>query len=149
MSQLNQGSKKQVGQFLLPLTFVLFRPFLNREAWQAAVHGVTREPDTTEHEMQLVDWMVLTSPGEEGSIGLAKNFIQVFPHKLLWKNPKKLFGQPNILLSPLIQLLIFSRNTSTVLAVQLLSCVQLFVTLWTAGFPVLRYLLELAQIHVH
>ena len=146
MSQLNQGSKKQAGQFLLPLTFVLFKPFLNREAWQAAVHGVTREPDTTEHEMQFVDWMVLTSPGEEGSIGLARNFIQVFPHKLLWKNPKKLFGQPNILLSPLMQLLIFSRST---VLVQLLNCIQLFVTLWTAGFPVLRYLLELAQIHVH
>ena len=49
MSQLNQGSKKQGGQFLLPLTFVLFRPFMNSEDWQAAVHGVTKEPDTTEH----------------------------------------------------------------------------------------------------
>ena len=28
-------------------------------------------------------------------IGLAKNFIWVF-HKLLWKKPNELFGQPNI-----------------------------------------------------
>ena len=35
--------------------------------------------------------------------------------------------------------------------VQLLSDVQVFVTPWTAapGFPVLHYLLELAQTHVH
>ena len=35
--------------------------------------------------------------------------------------------------------------------VQLLSDVQFFVTPWTAapGFPVLHYLLELAQTHVH
>ena len=38
-----------------------------------------------------------------------------------------------------------------VTVVQLLSCVQLFVTPWTAatpGFPVLQCLLERAQIHV-
>ena len=37
-------------------------------------------------------------------------------------------------------------------SVQLLSCVQLFVTPWTAGtpgFPVHHQLPELAQIHVH
>ena len=33
--------------------------------------------------------------------------------------------------------------------VQSLSHVQLFVTLWTAGFPVLHFLLEFAQTHVH
>ena len=33
--------------------------------------------------------------------------------------------------------------------VQLLSCVQLFATLWISGFPVLHYLPELAQTHVH
>ena len=35
-------------------------------------------------------------------------------------------------------------------AIQLLSCVQLFVTPWTApGFPVLHYFSEFAQTHVH
>ena len=33
------------------------------------------------------------------STGLAKKFVRVFPwhlfHKILWKNPNKLFGQPN------------------------------------------------------
>ena len=33
--------------------------------------------------------------------------------------------------------------------VQSLSHVQLFATLWTAAFPVLHYLPEFAQIHVH
>ena len=30
-----------------------------------------------------------------------------------------------------------------------LSCVRLFLTLWTATFPILPYLLEFAQTHVH
>ena len=35
------------------------------------------------------------------------------------------------------------------LVVQLLTCVQLFATPWTGGFPVLHYLPEFAQTHVH
>ena len=50
---------------------------------------------------------------------------------------------------------LFSDNTLKiaifVVAVQSLSCVQLFSTPWTAasGFPVLHYLAVFAQIHVH
>ena len=146
MSQLNQGSKKQGGNSSFLWLLFYSGPSWTEKLGRLQSMGSQKSRTQLSMQTQLVDWMVLTSTGERGSIGLAKNFIQVFPHKLLWKNPKKLFGQPNILLSPLMQLLIFSRST---VLVQLLNCIQLFVTLWTAGFPVLHYLLEFAQIHVH
>ena len=45
-----------------------------------------------------------------------------------------------------------SKSIHIVVVVQLLSCVWLYVTPWTAahqGFPVLHYLLKFAQTHVH
>ena len=42
--------------------------------------------------------------------------------------------------------------SSTIVAAQWVSCIRLFVTPWTAarqGFPVLQYLPEFAQTHVH
>ena len=39
--------------------------------------------------------------------------------------------------------------THIYVVIQSLNYVRLFVTPWTAGFPVLHHLLEFAQIHVH
>ena len=51
-----------------------------------------------------------------------------------------------------VYILIKIKRTSfgfVVVVVQLLTCVRLFSTPWTPGFPVLPHLLELAQTHVH
>ena len=45
--------------------------------------------------------------------------------------------------------LLYAVFNAVVAAAQVLSCVQLFGTPWTAGFPVLHRLPELAQTHVH
>ena len=67
-----------------------------------------------------------------GNVG--KNFYCGF----CWKEQARLFQDKQVL-------------DWLVIVVQLLSHVQFFVTPWTAasGFPVLDYLLELAQSHVH
>ena len=43
----------------------------------------------------------------------------------------------------------FTYYYQLTLLFSLLSCVRLFGTSWTPGFPVLRYLLDFAQTHVH
>ena len=64
---------------------------------------------------------------------LGKNFYCGF----CWKEQARLFQEEQVLDWPVV--------------LQLLSDVQFFMTPWTAapGFPVLHYLLELAQTHVH
>ena len=58
---------------------------MDREAWRAAIHGVTKS------QTRLSDWTELN--------GLGKNLFRFFC-KLLWKNLNKLFDQPNKLKLP-------------------------------------------------
>ena len=43
--------------------------------------------------LKILKWNHIITDKE--NIGLAKKFIQFFPHTIAWKNPSKLFGQLN------------------------------------------------------
>ena len=43
--------------------------------------------------LKVLKWNYIITDKE--NIVLAKKFIRFFPHTVAWKNPKKLFGQPN------------------------------------------------------
>ena len=64
------------------------------------------------------------------------------------KKTQKLVPAPD---RTLIQQLVTGSHTAVVVVLQLLSCVRLFATpdCSTLGFPVLHYLLEFAQTHLH
>ena len=89
------GKQETRGQFLLPLTFVLFRPFLNREAWQAAVHGVTKEPDTTEHANAVGGLDGTHLHWGEGIYWVGQKLHSSFSICCYEINPKELFCQSN------------------------------------------------------
>ena len=58
------------------------------------LYFVMTTKQTKTHTMEY--YSALKEKGIRSYIGLAKKFTWVF-HKMLWKNPNELFGQPNII----------------------------------------------------